>query len=315
MSAITQAPRSAAPDTRNRSSRDRREALLGLAFLSPWFIGLAAFILLPMLATLGLSFTNFTLVQEQELRFVGLANYVKLTRDAQAHTAMLVTLKFAAIMLPIALGLPIALAALVNSESLLGKAVFRTLFYMPFIVPMVSTTYVWSGMLNTQSGWINRALEAIGLPGPEWLNSTTWIYPALVIIQLWGIGQGMLYSLAAMQGIPTELYEAAEVDGASALTKFFRITLPMITPVMFYNLILTVIGLFQYFLVPLVLKGGTGDPGNSTLFYNLYLYKQFFTYQDMAYGATLAWVLFMIVLAATALLYGTQKYWVYAAEE
>jgi multiple sugar transport system permease protein len=228
---------------------------------------------------------------------------------------MLVTLKFGLIMLPIAIGLPIALAALLNAESLLGKAIFRTLFYMPFIVPMVSATYVWSGMLNTQSGWINRALEAIGLTGPDWMNSTTWIYPALVIIGLWGIGQGMLYLLAAMQGIPTELYEAAQVDGAPPLTRFFRITLPMITPVIFYNLILTVIGLFQYFLVPLVLKGPSGDPGNSTLFYNLYLYKQFFTYQDMAYGATLAWVLFIIVLAVTALLYGTQKYWVYAAEE
>ncbi|MGD2176329.1 MAG: sugar ABC transporter permease [Anaerolineae bacterium] len=315
MTAITPAQPSAKPDGRKRNRKGRSEALWGLAFLSPWFIGLAAFILLPMLATLALSFTNFNLVQEQELRFVGLANYAKLIRDAQAHTAMLVTLKFGAIMLPIAIGLPIALAALLNSESLLGKAVFRTLFYMPFIVPMVSAVYVWSGMLNTQSGWINRALEAMGLTGPDWMNSTTWIYPALVVINLWGIGQGMLYLLAAMQGIPTELYEAAEVDGAPGLTRFFRITLPMITPVIFYNLVLTVIGLFQYFLVPLVLKGGTGDPGNSTLFYNLYLYKQFFTYQDMAYGATLAWVLFVIVLAVTGLLYGTQRYWVYAAEE
>ncbi len=315
MSTITQAQPSAKADVRKRSSQTLREALWGLAFLSPWFIGLAAFILLPMFATLALSFTNFNLVQAQELRFVGLDNYVKLIQDTQAHTAMLVTLKFGAIMLPIAIGLPIALAALLNAKSLLGKAIFRTLFYMPFIVPMVSAVYVWSGMLNTQSGWINRALEAIGPVGPDWLNSTTWIYPALAIIGLWGIGQGMLYLLAAMQGVPTEMYEAAQVDGAPALTRFFRITLPMITPVIFYNLILTVIALFQYFLVPLVLKGGTGDPGNSTLFYNLYLYKQFFTYQDMAYGATLAWVLFMIVLGVTALLYGTQKYWVYSAEE
>jgi len=167
--------------------------------------------------------------------------------------------------------------------------------------------------MNTQAGWFNRALAVFGITGPDWFNSQVWIYPALVMIGMWGVGDMMLMTLATMQGVPTELYEAAQVDGAGPLAKFRHITLPMITPVIFYNLVLQSIGIVQYFLVPFVLKGPNGDPGNATWFYGMHLYKEAFAYSNMGYGATLAWILFAFVLVITIILFTTQKYWVYYA--
>jgi multiple sugar transport system permease protein len=215
---------------------------------------------------------------------------------------------------PVGLAVPLALAALMNSKNLWAKPVFRTLFYLPTILPFIATVYIWQGVLNDQTGWLNKALETVAIPGPDWLTSTTWIFPALLLVSLWGIGNTFLTLMAGMQGVSTELYEAARVDGAGPLTIFFQITIPMISPVIFYNLTLILIATFQYFLIPYVLvPGPNGEPGRSTFFYNLYLFKSFFTYQDMAYGATLAWVLFIIVLAVTAALFGSARYWVYYA--
>jgi multiple sugar transport system permease protein len=206
------------------------------------------------------------------------------------------------------------MAALLNSKHLWAKKLFRTLFYMPYMVPLVSAVLAWSGFLNDQTGWLNYFLELIGINGPDWINSTIWIYPALLIMGLWGNGNAMITLLAGMQNVPTEIYEAARVDGANGLTIFFKITLPMITPVIFYNLILSVVGLMQYFLEPYVLTNGTGDPGNATMFFNLYMFQNFFKFYDMAYGATLAWVLFVIILLITIAVFGTRKFWVYEAE-
>ncbi len=294
----------------------RNEALIGFAFLSPWIIGFLAFTLIPMILTLLMTFTNFRLVQAEPLSFIGFNNYVKLLNDPQMKQALLVTVRFGLISLPLSILLPVGLAALINAKSLWGRGLFYTLFYMPTIVPLVSTAFIWSGVLNPQGGWVNSILMSMGVQNPpDWFISPTWVYPALVIMGLWGIGGAMVLMLAAMQGVSTELYEAAEVDGAGPLTRFFYITLPMISPVIFYNLLLSVVGLFQYFLPAIVLFGGNGDPAGSTWFYNLYLYKQFFTYQDMAYGATLAWLMFIIVLAVTAVLWWSQKYWVFYASE
>jgi multiple sugar transport system permease protein len=150
---------------------------------------------------------------------------------------------------------------------------------------------------------------------PDWLESTTWIYPGLVIMGIWGIGAGMIVYLAGLKGIPTDLYEAARIDGAGAWASLRHVTIPMISPVIFYTLVLSVVEVMQYFLVPLVLKNGTGEPGGATLFYNLYLYKNFFLFQDMAYGATLAWIMFAITLGLTLLLFGGARRWVYYAGE
>ena len=298
------------------SKRARREVVWGLIFLSPWLIGFLLWIFLPMVASLLFSFTNYNLIHPEETRWVGLANYLKFFKDPVVRQSTVISLRFALISLPIAIVHPILMAALLNNKHLWTKRFFTTLFYMPYIVPMVSAVYIWQGVMNTQTGWINLFLKKMGIIGPDWLFSTTWIYPALIIIGLWGVGDMMLFHVTAMRGIPTELYEAARIDGAGPIASFLHITLPMITPIIFYNLILSVVGIVQYFIIPFVLKGGSGDPGNTTRFYAMQLYKEAFAYSKMGYAATMAWMLFMFVLVVTVLLFATAKYWVfYAAEE
>ncbi len=300
---------------RSLSPLGRREATWGFIFLSPWMFGFLAFYLIPMAASFVLSFTNFNLTQPEAIRFIGLENYRQLFRDPLVWRSLWITIRFMLFSVPVSIILPLLLATLLNARPLWGKRVFRTLFYMPTIVPLISAIYIWQGYLNARTGWLNRFLALFGVEGPDWLNSVVWVYPALILIGFWGIGSAMLTMLAGMQQVPTELYEAAKVDGAGAVRNFWHITLPMITPVIFYNLILSVIGHFQYFIIPWVLQGPTGDPGGATMFYNLYLFKVAFVYVNMGYGATLAWVLFLLALGATIFLFGTAKYWVYYAAE
>jgi ABC-type sugar transport system permease subunit len=294
----------------------RREALWGLAFLSPWIIGFLAFTLIPMIATLGFTFSNISLAQEAPLQFVGLKNYQTLFRDAQTWSALGVTLKYSLLDLPVGLVVPFALALLLNSKYLKAQGLFRTLFYMPYIIPFVAGVFAWAGMLNPATGWINEGLRALGVQEPpNWLEDPTWVYPGLVLVGIWGIGNGAVINLAGLQGISSELYDAAKVDGAGWWGTLFHITLPMMSPVIFYTLTLSVVGVSQYFLVPLVLNNGTGRPGGATMFYNLYLYKTFFTFQNMSYGATMAWLLFIIILIVTGALFWSAKYWVFYAGE
>ncbi len=294
----------------------RREALVGLAFLSPWIIGFLLFTLIPVIATLGFTFTNVNLAQEEPLQFVGLKNYETLFRDSQLGQALGVTLKFGLLSLPIGLLLPFVVALLLNSTYVKGRSLSRTLFYMPYVIPFVAAVFAWSGMLSPVNGWINDALSALGVQEPpNWLNDPNYVYPALVIVGLWGIGNAMVINLAGLQGVPTELYDAAKVDGAGWWGVLRHVTLPMMSPVIFYSLTLSVVGLFQYFLVPLVTHQGTGRPGGATMFYNLYLYKTFFTFQNMSYGATQAWLLFILILIVTIVLFWSAKFWVYYAGE
>ena len=186
---------------------------------------------------------------------------------------------------------------------------------MPFVIPFVAAIFAWSGMLNPEEGWINGTLNFIGIDGPNWLNDPSWVYPALVLVGLWGIGSAVIINLAGLQNVPTELYDAARVDGAGYWGQLRHVTLPLMSPVIFYSITLGTVGVLQYFLVPLVLYSGDGRPGGSTFFYNIYLYKTFFTFQDMSFGATLAWLLFVIILALTLVLFWSAKYWVYYAGE
>jgi multiple sugar transport system permease protein len=308
----------------------RREFRQALLFLSPWIFGFLAFTLLPLIATLFFTFIDLNITDGvlSTPKFVGFENYVQLFNDGQAGLdprtwfgsgtpgALLVTIRFGLIALPVGILAPLGLALLMNHKHLKGQMVFRNLFYMPFIVPFVAAIFLWGGMLNPETGWINRALIAMGVPRdgvPLWANDLNWVYPTYVIMGIWGIGNAMLILLAGLQAVPTELYDAARVDGANAWHAFWNVTFPMISPVIFYNLILSVVGLFQYFLVPLVVNQGTGRPGGATMFYNLYLYKTFFVFQNMSYGATQAWVLFIVILAVTILLFTTAKYWVFYA--
>lgn len=299
------------PDAKRKSRLARREAIWGYVFISPWIFGFLAFTLIPTVATIVLTFTNIKL-EASNMQWVGFANYDLMLRDAGMWSSLMVTLKFGLISLPVALFLPMLLATLMNQRALWGKPIFRTGFYFPYIIPFVAAIFVWAAMLNPETGWINMFLRWIGVANPpNWLNDTVWVYPALVIVGIWGIGNAFLINLAAMQGVPTELYDAAKIDGAGAFSTFINVTLPMISPVIFYNLILTVVGLFQYFTVPLVLNQGNGQPGGATMFYNLYLYKNFFVFQNMSYGATLAWFLFLIILATTTVLFWSQRFWVF----
>ena len=313
---------------RNMGPIARREARIGWIFLSPWIIGFLAFTLLPMLATLLFSFMNLKLTDNpfDASRFVGFRNYAAMFKDSQIWNmrpnstpgALWVTLRYGLIALPVGILAPLGIALLVNNPNLKGKSFFRSLFYMPYIVPFIAAIFLWNGVLNPQFGWVNAILSSLGMPKgslPGWATDVNWVYPAYVLIGIWGIGNAMLTMVAGMQAVPTELYDAAKVDGAGSIATFFNVTFPMISPVVFYNLVLSIVGLFQYFLVPLALNGGTGQPGGSTLFYNLYLYKTFFVFQNMSYGSTLAWTLFVIILIVTVFLFATARYWVYYAGE
>jgi ABC-type sugar transport system permease subunit len=196
---------------------------------------------------------------------------------------------------------------------LIGPSLFRILFFLPYVVPFVAGVLIWQLMLGDQ-GWINQVLMAVGVEDPpSWLFDADWVYGALTFAGLWAIGAGVIINLAGLKGIPTELYDAAKIDGAGFLAQLRHVTVPMMSPVIFYSLVLGVVGVMQYFLVPLVLYNGTGEPGGSTLFYNLYIYKNFFTFQQMAYGATLAWLLFGVTVGISLLLFATSRRWVYYA--
>jgi ABC-type sugar transport system permease subunit len=291
----------------------RVEAIWGYLFISPWLIGFVLLTLIPMVATLVFSFTNINLTQDRPLEFVGLENYRRALSDPRTWDAIIVTFKFALFSLPISLILPFGLALMLNSKSLRGSRYFQALFFMPFVIPFVAAIFAWQGMLNPDAGWINGVLKTIGISGPDWINDPSWIYPSLIMIGLWGIGSAIIINLAGLQNVPTELYDAARVDGAGYWGQLRNVTLPLMSPVIFYSLVLGVIGVLQYFLVPLVLNTGDGRPAGTTFFFNVLLYKTFFTFQDMAAGATLAWILFVVILAITLVLFWSARYWVYYA--
>jgi ABC-type sugar transport system permease subunit len=295
------------------STPSGRETLWGIVFIGPWLIGLALFTAGPMIASLILSLTDFDLVHPDAVHFVGLANYARLTTDPNVLKSIIVTFRFAIIAIPLTMVASLGLALLLNSPKLFGRSIFRTLFYMPIQIPLVASTLVWIGFLNTQTGWLNAILKGFGLPGPDWINSETWIYPALALIGLWGVGNFMLINLAGLQSVPTELYEAARIDGANARTMFRRITIPLMSPILLYNLVIALVVTFQYFTQAYTMTNGRGDPNNATLFINLDLFREAFTFNRMGYGAAIAWLLFVIVMILTLVLFVFARKRVYYA--
>lgn len=304
------------------TDRQKKEARWGLFFLSPWMVGFLLFYFLPMIASFVFSLLDFNPAVPDESTFIAFQNWQRaIMFDKEVRLSFGRTLHFAAISLPIGLGFALFLAVLLNSENVIGKTLFRTLFYMPSMIPTVATVLIWNGVLNEQTGWINMlienltGIEAMGTGGLRWLADPNLVYYAYTMFGLWAVGNAMIIFLAGLQGVPTEYYEAAEIDGASWLTKLFKITIPLITPVIFYQLVLGVIGSLQYFLAPFVLNAGTGFPEGKTRFYMVYFYKQSFSFFNMGYGATLAWMMFIFALILTIVLFGTAKYWVYYAGE
>ncbi len=300
----------------------RVEARWGWFFISPFLIGFLLFGLVPIIASLIFSFLRFELTSPDEIQWVGLDNWGRmLFNDPTVIQSIKVTFLFGIVTLPIGLASALAMALMLNSKYLAFNRFFRTLFYMPAMVPLISSVLIWRSMLNPTTGWINNIIqkitgyEAVGLNGLRWLADPKLLYIGYTMMGIWGIGTSMLLFLAALQGVPTELYDAASVEGAGWWKRLRHITLPMISPVMFFNLVISVVDLFQYFLVPYTLNRGNGEPKGWSLFYQIYLYKQAFGFNNMGYGAALAWFLFIMTMGVTAILLITAKRWVYYAGE
>jgi len=316
---------------KRRLTMSHREAAWGLLFLSPWFIGLALFYVIPIIISFVMSFTDFNPVHAADWQFVGLANYQWMFSESATVSSFFITMKLAVVSVPLGLFVALGLAILVNQKLLAGKRVFRTLFFMPVQIPLVASTIIWLDFLNGSNGWLAYILNTCqdiflnffggllnvshpyGPIAPSWFQDTNWAIPGLILMGLWGIGNGMLIFLAGLQTVPTELYEAARVDGAGRWQQFRNVTMPMISPVFFYNLLIAVIGMAQYFTQPYVLSGGRGDPGGETLVYNINLYTQAWTYNFMGHGAALAWLMFVVVLGFSVVLFRTSARWVFYA--
>jgi len=288
----------------------KKESRLAYMFISPWIIGFIFLTLGPMLISLYLSFTNFTLSSGSALpEFNNGANYIKLlTQDPKFWHSLKVTLAYAVVAVPLQLFFGFMVAFLLNLK-VRGLPFWRTVYYLPSVTPAVAGAVLWGIIFNPTFGLMNWFLSLVGIKGPGWLASQQWALPALIIMSLWGVGGGMVIYLAGLQGIPTTLYEAAEIDGANSLQKLTRITIPLMTPVIFYNLIIGIIGTFQFFTSVYVLT--RGGPADATLFYNLYLYNTAFRYMNMGYASALGWVLFFIVLLITLLAFKSSAFWVY----
>ena len=291
----------------------RREAMWGYVFISPWITGFLLFTLLPMLAALVFSFTDFDLRRPDEIHFIGLRNYERLLVDRGVQSSLLTTIRFILITVPLNLVFSLAVATLLNSPRVAGRSVLRTLFYMPIQIPLVAATLIWAGVLNGSSGWVNEALQAVGLTGPDWIGDSGWVLVTLALIGLWSCGNMMLIFIAGLQSVPSELYDAAKVDGAGPWATFTRVTVPLITPVIFYNLLISLVTSFQVFIQPYVLKNGI--PDDATNLFNVNLYREAFSFNQMGYASALAWVLFGVILLVTLVLFWSSRRWVFYAAE
>jgi len=266
-----------------------------------------------VVASLYYSFTSYDLLRPPE--WIGLANYDRmLTSDPLVGQAIWVTIYYSVLLVPASVIGSLACAMLLNTN-IRGRTIFRALFFIPSITPVVATVFIWTWMLNPHYGLINYLLGKVGIDGPSWLGDPTWALPSLVMLSLWGIvgGTAMITFLAALQGVPQHLYEAAELDGAGTARKFLNITLPMITPTIFFNLVLGVIGSFQAFTVAYIATDG--GPAQSTYFYVLHLYYSGFRYFEMGYASALAWGLLILLLAFTYLQFRASSKWVYYEAE
>jgi multiple sugar transport system permease protein len=290
-----------------RLSQRAQEAILAYACLTPWIIGFIVFTLGPMLASFVLAFTNTDMLTG--VKFIGLGNFQEMLGDKLAFKSLSVTARYALGAVPLGICLSLVVATLLN-QSIPGRSVWRTVYYLPSVVSGIAVAILWSWIFNPRIGLINAALKAgFGIQGPKWIFSEQWALPSLVIMSLWGVGGSMLLYLAGLQGIPTALYEAAKIDGAGAFARFRHVTLPMLTPTIFFTLILAIIGTFQFFTEPLVMTNG--GPNNATLSIMLYIYRKSFQQLHFGYASLLAWVLFIIVLFFTLLVIRSSSLWVY----
>ncbi|MEU4237247.1 sugar ABC transporter permease [Actinoplanes sp. NPDC026619] len=310
------APPVPAAHRRGRVARRRRsENLAGYVFLSPWLLGLLGITAIPMLLSLYLSFTDYSpLIPVTEANWIGLDNYRRMfTADPQYWHAVRVTVTFALIAVPLKLSAALAVALLLN-KSMRGISAFRGLFYLPSLLGgSVAVAIVWRSMFSGD-GAINSFLSLFGIKGEAWVNDPTWALPTLMLLAIWQFGAPMVIFLAGLKQVPVELYEAASVDGASAWRRFAHITLPMLSPVIFFNLVLETIHGFQGFTSAFVLSNGTGGPVDSTLMYTLRLYNAGFVELNMGYASAMAWVFLLVIGTITVVLFSTGRFWVHYSD-
>lgn len=284
-----------------------RESLAFYAFLSPWLIGFVGLTLGPIIASFIFSFSDYDAIHP--LKLIGLQNYVTIANTALFWQALKVTALYTLGAVPLGVIGALLLATLLN-QKVPALSLWRTLYYLPVVTSGVAVALLWSWIFQPDFGIVNSLLYSLfHLKGPQWFFSPSWALPAFVIMSVWGVGGPMLIYLAGMQGVPTQLYESAELDGAGRFQKYLRITLPMISPVIFFNLIMLMIGSFQVFTGAFVIT--QGGPSYATYFYVLYLYQEAFQYFHFGYASALAWILFLIVMGLTALAFRFSTSWVY----
>lgn len=288
-----------------------REAIEGYIGISPWLIGFLIFTLGPLAASLVLSFSDWQITVAPT--WVGLDNYTRIfTRDPDFYQSLKVTFTYVALSLPLNLSAGLGLSLLLNHK-LPGMNSFRTIFYLPVVLSGVSVALMWAWLLNPEYGIVNTLLAAVGITGPQWFWSTTWALPSVALMSLWRVGGSAIIYLAGLQNIPPHLYEAAAIDGANAWSRLRHITLPMLTPTIFFQLVMELIDAFQVFTAVYVITGG--GPVRSTLFYMYLIFRTAFQDFDMGYASALAWIMALIIMIFTALVFRSSPLWVYYEAE
>lgn len=293
-------------------TRKGKENAYGYIFILPWLIGILCFTLGPMIFSLITSFTNYNMLK---MDFTGLANYKKMFfQDQLFWKALKNTLYYALLNIPLITAGGVIVAVILN-KSIFGLRTFRTIYYLPSIMVGVGTYFLWMLLLDPANGLVNSALALIGIKGPAWLTDPNWTKPAIILMHLWGLGGQMLLYLARLQSIPQDYYEAASLDGASGFKKFTKITVLLLSPIIFYNLTIGIIGAFQIFQEGYIFSGdGTGKPAGSLLFYNLHLWNQAFKNFKTGYANAMCWFLFAVVMILTVINQKISNKWVYYEE-
>ncbi len=295
-----------------RRRRRTREILIAYGFLTPWLVGLIGLTLGPMLYSLYLSFTRYNLLTPP--RWLGLGNYREMLTDTRLHHSIEVTLVYVVIAVPAILVVSLAVAMVLNKK-MRFLSFYRAAFYLPSLVgASVAVSLLWR-QLFAGDGVVNALLRTFGIEGRTWIGDPDTAIYTLILLSVWTFGSPMIIFLAGLRQVPRDLYEAAEVDGAGRVRRFFSVTLPMLSPLIFFNVLLTTVNAFQAFTPAYVVSEGTGGPADSTLFYTLYLYQRGFTNLDMGYASAMAWVLLVVLGIFTAFMFATSRFWVFYGDE
>lgn len=285
---------------------NKEQTKWGYIFIAPGIVGFLVFSLGPMLYSLFLSTMEWNIITP--MKFVGLSNYISLFQDSLTWKSLAATGLYALFSVPMIIVIDFLVAMLLNSK-VKGISIFRTIFYIPSIIPLVATCAIWMFIYNHTYGFLNGILRALNLPVMQFLDSPKSVIPCLAVIALWCSGNTVIIYLSGLQSVPRHLYEAAEIDGAGKINTFFNITVPMMTPIIFYNIVMAIINCLQTFTQAYIMTDG--GPANSSLFFSLLIYKNAFKYQRMGYAAALSWILFLIVGALTLAMFASSRKWVF----